>query len=168
MQIADWWRYLRDAGELNRGGETTVQSYARRRSILSTEARLRSVLYRSLFELHRLENEDNNKFTTFDLYVNTQNGHVKVRNLDAYGPLGSPYHPPEVFSLFLNRKRFGKVPTFASCKSRSWAYGLILCNLLGASPPWSLSEKRGEERNMLLKILDIAIKHKTESLVDIF
>lgn len=168
MQIADWWRYLRDAGELNRGGETTVQSYARRRSILSTEARLRSVLYRSLFELHRLENEDNNKFTTFDLYVNTQNGHVKVRNLDAYGPLGSPYHPPEVFSLFLNRKRFGKVPTFASCKSRSWAYGLILCNLLGASPPWSLSEKRGEERNMLLKILDIAINHKTESLVDIF
>ena len=95
-------------------GETTVQSYARRRSILSTEARLRSVLYRSLFELHRLENEDNNKFTTFDLYVNTQNGYVKVRNLDAYGPLGSPYHPPEVFSLFLNRKRFGKVPTFAS------------------------------------------------------
>ena len=37
--------------------------------------------------------EDNNKFTTCDLYVNTQNGYVQVRHLDAYGPLGSPYHP---------------------------------------------------------------------------
>ena len=70
------------------------------------EARLRAVLYRSLFELHRLENENNNSFTTFELQVNTHNGNVKVVNLDAYGALGSPYHAPEVFSIFLHRKSF--------------------------------------------------------------
>ena len=43
---------------------------------------------RSLFELHRMENEDNNAFTTFDLYVNAKDGHVQVLNVDCYGSLG--------------------------------------------------------------------------------
>ena len=59
-------------GNLDNEADNTVQTYARRRSILSTEAELRSVLYRSLFELHRMENEDNDAFTTFDLYVNAK------------------------------------------------------------------------------------------------
>ena len=169
LSIVDWWRFLRDEnGNLDDETDNTMQTYARRRSILSTEARLRSVLYRSLFELHRMENEDNNAFTTFDLYVNAKDGHVQVLDVDCYGSLGSPYHPPEVFSTFLNRRSFGKVPVFAACKSRSWAFGLILCNLLGAQPFWPLSEKRGEERKTMLAVLKTAMEHKNGSLVDVF
>ena len=137
MSIVDWWRFLRDEnGNLDNEADNTVQTYARRRSILSTEARLRSVLYRSLFELHRMENEDNDAFTTFDLYVNAKDGHVQVLNVDSYGSLGSPYHPPEVFSTFLNRRSFGKVPVFVWFEVGHWRFFAICLahNLFGHYP----------------------------------
>jgi hypothetical protein len=163
LNVVNWWATAHAfMTEQNKG---TPDGWAKRRSIASAESKLRAVLYRALYALNQMA-ANVCQFSTFLLYVDTTTGRVDVGNVDQHGSLGSPYLAPEVFAMFLRNESFGAVPYQFSCKNRSWVFGLILCELLGAPPPWDLTEKRGEEREVMLKVLRAAIENRDASVAD--
>ena len=144
VNVIDWWSSVQAALDSDgKNGSSTPNGWAHRRSVANAESKLKIVLFRSLHALHHAEAKIGN-FSTFSLLVDTTLGSVKVTQVDESSPLGSPFHAPEVFSMYLRSGTFGAVPPAYTAKSRSWAFGIIVSTLLGASPPWSRSCHRQE------------------------